>query len=365
MKIANRTAQFLLISSLIMAHVKTEANQSGNPSLLIVNDASQIVSGGLNNKFDFRTLFIGSLLLKSDSNMEVYASLAGFIGSNGNESLGDLQGFSNIDAEDFVKIYEYWGKHTFRNDIGFIKVGQFDANSEFAYTANGGEFINSSMGYSPTIGPMVSYPDLSHAIAVQAKFNKDNAMKLGVFTDSENKLSNAFWIGEYTAELGWSSLKVGAWYNNNTTQKYLDVHTSLTSSPTTKFQDSDNGYYLTLDGTWERKSNSFNNLDWFVQIGTSDKKTQLIHKHIGAGVVQNNPFGLDGAALGLAFTAIKTSDNIEAQLPNTEFVIETFFKYSINNRIAIKPDIQYIKNPASEPGIDDALVVSLRTEFVF
>lgn len=81
-------------------------------------------------------------------------------GRNGSDDAGDFQGFSNIDADrDFFQASEYWWKQRLFGDKLRIKVGKAAANSEFAFVASAGDFINLSAGFSPTIFLLPSYPE--------------------------------------------------------------------------------------------------------------------------------------------------------------------------------------------------------------
>ena len=80
------------------------------------------------------------------------ASFHDYFGTNATNALvGDVQGFSNIDARPMNRIYEMWFEQTLDRGKVRIKVGRIDANTEFAYVENAGDFLNSSMGFSPTI----------------------------------------------------------------------------------------------------------------------------------------------------------------------------------------------------------------------
>ena len=59
--------------------------------------------------------------------------------------------------------------------------------------------------------------------------------------------------------------------------------------------------------------------------------------------------------MGLAFTSVFLQDK------KTETAIEMFYQYQLTDNFMIKPDIQYIVNPAAmDSPIDNALVGTLR-----
>ena len=58
---------------------------------------------------------------------------------------------------------------------------------------------------------------------------------------------------------------------------------------------------------------------------------------------------------GLAFTSAFLSDK------KTETAIELFYQYQVTDNLVIKPDVQYIVNPAGmDFSVDNALVGMLR-----
>ena len=76
----------------------------------------------------------------------------------GEDEAGPAQGFSNIDAPSRTTLYEAWMEQRLFSDRLRVKAGKIDANSEFAAVPTAGDFLNSSMGFSPTIVGFPSYP---------------------------------------------------------------------------------------------------------------------------------------------------------------------------------------------------------------
>ena len=79
-------------------------------------------------------------------------------GPNGADDVGDLQGFDNMDAERLSKVEEFWYEQWLFSKLVRVKVGQVDANGEFAFVESAAEFLLSSAGYSSTIVGMPTYP---------------------------------------------------------------------------------------------------------------------------------------------------------------------------------------------------------------
>ena len=78
--------------------------------------------------------------------------------------------------------------------------------------------------------------------------------------------------------------------------------------------------------------------------------------HLAAGLNLEGVFSEDGGdMMGLAFTSVFLSDK------KAETAIELFYQYQITDNLLIKPDVQYIVNPAGlDFHVDNALVGMLR-----
>jgi len=70
-----------------------------------------------------------------------------------------FQGISNIDSSNRTHLYEMWFEQNLFGKKMRIKAGKVDANTEFAFVENALDFINPSMGFSPTIVGFPTFPD--------------------------------------------------------------------------------------------------------------------------------------------------------------------------------------------------------------
>lgn len=71
----------------------------------------------------------------------------------------EAQIYSNIDASSRTTLYEAWFQKSFFSERIRLKAGKMDANTEFAAGSTAADFLNSSMGFSPTILSFPSYPE--------------------------------------------------------------------------------------------------------------------------------------------------------------------------------------------------------------
>ncbi|RKY21107.1 MAG: hypothetical protein DRQ55_05500 [Planctomycetota bacterium] len=97
---------------------------------------------------------------------------------------GDLQVASNIEGPRRSILAELWFEQRLADDALRLKLGKLDANSEFATTQHGGEFLNSSFGFSPTVFALPSYPDPAYAALAAWRAVQGLQLKAGLFDGS-------------------------------------------------------------------------------------------------------------------------------------------------------------------------------------
>ncbi|MGJ8693796.1 MAG: carbohydrate porin [Thalassotalea sp.] len=332
----------LMLTSLIFVNVHAvETSFHGDFTL----DSSYIDSD-VDNKLVTR----GLLNLGFESNLteligkESYLTASYSIkrGGNGSDIAGDIQTFSNIDDDDFNRLFEVIFTAHF-SDYAFIKLGQMDVNSYFATTAYGGEFINSSMGFSPTVQGLPTYPQPAIGLYTEFTLNPSISARLGYFESSAsyNHFDDFFSIAEtqwnYQAN---SSIKLGLWHHSGLTMSDETINTN-------KSTKSSSDFYLVVDHQFNQKVSAF--LQW----GQADASLVEIEQHIGFGLHYHSAF-IAQDAIGVGFTQV---DVVGA---DKEQVSEIFYLYPISEQLAIKPDLQFISSPSGNNEIDDSLAFTLR-----
>ena len=115
----------------------------------IIFDWSTAVTGGLGARSVTRSLSDANLTLDLEHfvgwrGATFFADFYPQTGRDGSAQVGDIQAFSNIDADNVTELAEFWIGQRLWSDRLRLKVGKVDANSEFASPVHGGEFINSS-----------------------------------------------------------------------------------------------------------------------------------------------------------------------------------------------------------------------------
>lgn len=287
------------------------------------------------------------------NNLHVYVGGQAFRGNNGSLDTGDLQVYSNIDAARFNQLYEVWVESTLLDGTLRIKAGQIDANSEFAYPDSAGEFINSSMGFSPTISFLPTYPEPSLGLTGFYRFTEHQQVSLGVFSDSSNQFDEVFVITQYAFNNGKYIMKVGHW-------SYSQQVANLANPA--KFGDA-SGVYTTVEGQLALTKLANFRPRWYAQAAYSSPRYNQVTQHFGMGMILHDVFDQIGNSVGLGVSHIKTSNHAGFSVADSETTIEAFYKMLVYKNVTLKPNIQYILSPAAAPDVDNALVFTLRVAF--
>lgn len=292
--------------------------------------------------------------------------------------VGDLQLYNNIDSsprsENEFLLMEFWYEHAVADGDLIFKIGKQDANADFAYTDLGGDFINSSFGFSPTI-LMVTWPNTSMGATALMNLTDivqykaavfDGAPSLGTLTGG---LSGFTTLGDQgaltlheislTPQFGANgdlpgTYKVGAWYH---THSFANLATGVGTIR------GNYGFWTSADQmVWKETSSEEEpqGLGLFAQYGWSPSDRNVVDNYFGVGAAYRGLIpqrDLDLTGVGLA-TAWQSTPGT-----TSERALEIFYKTQITNWATIQPDFTYIANPGGAGR--DATIIALRTEIVF
>lgn len=302
----------------------------------------------------------------------LFVDFQSFQGETGNLIVGDFQIFSNIDALPVTHVPQMWVEQLLLNDTFRFKVGMVDANSEFAYTEYGSEFLNSSMGFSPTIFVMPTYPDPATSLNLFWNPNKlfyigagvyDGAGQRGVPTGSQGPRSligaKLFSIAE--AGVNWGAplvplpgrFAVGGWYHNGDFDAFNGTQQTGTE-----------GWYCLMEQQLYREhpddDQDEQGLGLFVQYGQADPEVSEARRHAGAGVAWRGLIPTrDKDSLGTGVTSVQFSDEAGYAF-NAETAVELFYKAVLTKWAEVCFDLQYIHHPGGVAGRSDAVVGTSR-----
>lgn len=341
-------------------------------------DTSKVESGGARRNTTTRSLFrlgadwdLEPLLALGGSS--VHATFQAQAGRNASESVGDFQTFSNVDAENRQQLAELWLEQTFGEERVRVRIGKFDANRDFAYVESAGTFLNSSMGFTPTILSFPSYPDPALGAAVTARAGDRFEVALGIFDGALQEGIPTGKRGARTAlgppsdlivlseaRLNWhvcplrpGRLALGGWHH---TGHFSDFGGGRESG-------TEGGYLVVEQTVWSQDSRR---LALFAQFGLADESVSPIGRHVGGGVSWVGPLAnRPDDEFGVGITSVEFSDRTAAGfVEDHETAYEVFYRISITPWLAVQPDVQFITDPGGD-GTSDATVATLRVQLTF
>lgn len=347
-------------------------------------DGSAVLGGGATQRvFASRDLINANVTLDFDrlagwKGLTLFANYQSSGGRDGSADAGAFQAISNIDARSLNQISEVWAEQQF-GEILRVKVGKIDLSTEFASVPNAAEFINASMGFSPTIVNFPTYPDGAFGGLISVSPERHLYVRLGIFDGSAQEgfrtgsrgpstlfgaPSDLFLIAE--GGVLWDakdralpgSVTIGAWRHTGTFDRFDGGSESGT-----------NGVYLVINQTlWQpddEAGDEARGLTGFLQLGLADGAVSEVTQHIGAGLTWKGLVpGRQEDAFGLGVTWVDFAD--AAGLDEAgELIVEAFYKFQLTPFFSIKPDVQYMHTPGGDGSLKDAFVAGVRCVIEF
>jgi porin len=345
-------------------------------------DVSRAGLGGIRRRVTARSLFdvIATIDLNQLWGLEggtVVLDYQAYIGRDASRDVGDLQKFSNIDANERSQIAELWYQQWLFNKQVRFRIGKVIADSEFAFVENGTEFIHSSPGHSPTIFVMPVYPDAASSMNIFVYPHEHLYFGFGLYDGAASRdvhtgvhgpetirFGDLFFIGELGGKwtLGPTQLPgrlgLGGWGHNGTFERF-DGHPQRGTA----------GAYLVFDHLLWRENpqqeDDRQGIAMFAQYGYADAAVSEFVDHLSAGFTWTGfAPSRDNDVLGIEATWVRLSD--EAHLRGSyELNIELLYKLQLTSWFSLKPNLQYLINPSGGGSIEDALIGTLRLELTW
>jgi porin len=300
------------------------------------------------------------------------------------ETVGDLQGISNIEAPRTTRVYELWYEHRFFENALSVLAGLHDYNSEFNVTEYGGLFINSSFGIGAELSgnarPSI-FPLAAPGTRIKAAPKENWEFLLGIydgdpgdpeedehFPRSDFDSKGGVFLAAETAYHFYNDplpgfIKIGIWHN---TGEFADV-VDVDSGGAAVTRDGNTGGYVVVDKMIYGEGGG-QGLAGFLQFGANRRDVNEVNMYIGGGLVYHGLIpGRDEDQLGAAVAhAMINEDIVDAGgRDDDETVIELTYSMIINDHLRIQPDFQYIVNPGAVKDVDNAFVAGARFEVSF
>lgn len=357
-------------------HAADEIAEDHGPLLVEVLYTGEVISnrGGQRNG----TRYLDNLDLVAEADLE---QLAGWRGAqahvyglyNNGRSISDLTGdsqaVSNIETGvRAIRLYEAWIEQRISDAVS-LRLGLYDLNSEFDTLEASGLFVGSAHGIGTDIsqsgvaGPSIfPFTSLSSRIEVdQGRWKVRAAVLDAVPGDPDrprrtaiqlSRREGALLIGEGELSLPSGKLLLGHW---RYTARFTD-HAGFSGRGNA-------GFYLRGEQTITRDA-AGNALDAFFRLGVAKGRFNMFDRFASAGIKWT---GVHQNEAGLAIASAFTSPSYRAicGCPRVETAIEASYRVQFNDFLGIQPNVQWVINPASAPGIGNAVVAGLRFQLAW
>lgn len=297
---------------------------------------------------------------------EWFVYLLGDTGNNPADYLGDLQGVSNIAADEALKVYEFWYQHSFANERIKLLFGLHDYNSTFYTLEAASLFTHASFGIGPETAQVVPSIFPTTATALHLTWQGDHQYVLaavydGIPGDPNNPRDTQI---EFNAGDGVFSAVEWGWSNQQQDKIALGVwqHTAEVENPVNgAISDQNSGVYVIA----EKGLNDTAAV--FVQLGQADDEFNQLEHYAGAGIRLNRMW-LDGDSLGLAVAHARHGDpylKANSMRERAETAWELTYFTPVIPHLNVQASVYYIQNPSMESALDNALALGVRAYIEF
>ena len=355
---------YVTTTNSISAQSDTTKNKAITFGFSYIGDVVHNFRGGIKTG----TTYLGLINVLADFNTEnanwwkggeVFANIGNTHGGQPSTTLiGDFQGVSNIEAGNHSLLYELWYKHNTKNVD--ITIGLQDLNADFAASENGALFTNSSFGIQSSIADNVAVPIFPlTALGINLKWNISESYKFqvalfdGTPDDFKTNPYNINWkLSKNQGFLSVAEFQVNKSILNDKTASYKFGVYFHEHNDSIDVEQHNGGLYIIADQQISRK------ISLFSQFGLSPKSINN-HNHyfsLGAnfnGFSKTRPNDQFGIAFNYA--------GIDGNRIGSESVVELTYLMQLNKNIYLRPDFQYIINPAgTNIKLNNALVGFIR-----
>lgn len=327
------------------------------------------------------------------------------------ENIGGLAAVSNIEAYPSTRLFEAWFEQTLADGKITLRLGQIATDAEFFVADGGGNFINSTFGWTTISSDNVPiggsiYPIATPGVRLTVQASEQVKFMAGLWNgnpvgpcsddldpgqcntdglDFRLKDSPLFFVegaysyGQSGANLP-GTLKIGGWQHfGDFDHLRVDERGGLqgiTGLDPLK-HNGNYGVYAVLDQTIYALPGEGRGISIFARVAFSPSDRNQIDAYFDGGIVVTGPFATrpsDVFGVALAYSRISDDasgfdrDSGLSVVRDHEAVLEVSYTAEVVPGLTIMPDFQYFWNPGggipddpSATAIKDAAVVGLRT----
>jgi porin len=298
-----------------------------------------------------------------------HAQIFRFDGQLLSSRMGDIQTADNLEAVPVTRLFEAWIARQWggENRSIAIRAGLIDLNSQFDAVDPASLFINSSHGIAPDLsrsgrnGPSI-YPVSSAGFTVTAVPSSWLTIRLGIFDGvaGDPDRQRAFVAERLSPHDGLLTIAQGDYQLSKESRIETGLWRYTAAVPAIDGGVAhDAGGYASIEAPLPVAPR----LTGWVRAGVANHRAQTVAGYIGVGAVQQGTFpGRSDDRLGFAIAhAVIGSPAVETfSLHHAETSLEVSYQVKLSERVAIQPDVQYIRHPAAVSNAPDALGFGLR-----
>ena len=306
-------------------------------------------------------------------------------GSISGRYVGDTHAVSNIEATRALRLYELWLDWRFGSSRDrSLRVGLYDLNSEFDASEVAALFINSTHGIGidfaqaglngPSIFPVTS-PAARLEWTLAEGWRLRGAVLDGVPGDPERPKVTTVELGDgdgalLVAEIDRAAagyrFVLGHWRFTTT---FDDLARVDAAGDPLRRRGTHGTYAFVEGGLWQASAGP-RRLTGVARIGFASPDVNPVERTLRLGLVLHSPFTEAGEdQLGIAFATYRNGEPYRRgaaargeTLLRSETNVELTWRVGVTDWLTLQPNLQWVRDPGSVDGVEDAWVVGLRFE---
>jgi porin len=361
--------------------------------------------------------YLGNLHLKitADGSSIGLAGTSGFLdvltihGGHPSRLVGDAQGVNSFEGPDGTQLEELWLQRNFADSRASALVGLYDINSEFYRLQSAGLFLNSAFGIGPEFaqagveGPS-TFPRTAAGLRLGFKPTPNSALRVALMDgvpfvrpDGSHALFRRGDGVMGVAEVAFLSRPQSIHRDHNGARDRIGRFSSLdpytdkfavgvwhftgqfgefpaTTSTPTPVRRGTSGAYAIGEYQLVAKDAVFSKgIALFGALGIADSRTNRFRSHVAAGVVGSGwklikptdqlGVSITRATNGAPYRRYQSGQGIPTR--GSETTLELAYTTQITGKLALQPDVQYVRHPNTDPAIKSAWVLQLNASLTF
>jgi porin len=416
-KKARRLAAFLIALLAGPALTEAFADEQGARDVTPSITYDSIIAANLSGGEKRGSVYVGSLSLEAIFDGErlagwrgatMFLDVVAIHGGQPSALVGDAQGVNNLAAPPQAGLYEAWLEYNSSNARFSLLAGLYDLNSEFYRLNAASLFLNSSFGIGPEFaltgvaGPSI-YPSTSAGVRIEFKPTASIVLRTAILDGAPvdppdgppfatahgdgaliagelallsrpgplrqpEALPRRFLLGRNAALRPYQDkVAVGAWHY---TTSFDDLSDTDASGLPVRRRGSSGAYLLLDKRLYGRPGAQGKQISGFLEAGVGDARVNRFGSYVGFGIaalglVPGRPkdeFGLGAAIARNGSHFRRAQDLLGAPTDAAETAIEATYSYEATDWLAIRPNLQYVIDPNTDPRISNATVFQIQVE---